>query len=411
MSILLISTDEGDFQPLGLAGPAAYLRAAGVAVQTLDLTREAEKQTEPAEIVAFSVPIFGAIAPTLVKTRELRAGGYAGPMIFYNQYAMVQPETFLLDDQCFVIMGEFEEVLVDSMQFHASGRSIGDAPFMYSRQGGRPGKNFKHKTFLPPDRSGLPHLSGYARWDGRTLGNVETMRGCAHPCSYCSVFAAYERAVVKIPEEVILADIDAVVEMGAEHITFVDADFFSTGKRGLGVVQQMKARHPSLAFDITARLDDVIRHQNLLVSLQQLGCVELTSAFEFPDESTLKILHKGITVDQMRRAVTILKEIGIRLKPTFITYNPWINQDKMSNMGGLLKDLGIEEPLDPMQAQTRLLLYKGSPLLKQVEIQSLKLSDQGTYYAWEHPDSRVDDAYAAVAGAGRDVRMRCCIKG
>jgi radical SAM superfamily enzyme YgiQ (UPF0313 family) len=411
MSILLVSADEGDFQPLGIAGPAAYLRAAGIAVQTLDMTREGEKQPDPAEMIAFSVPIFGAIEPTVVKARQLRESGYAGPMVFYNQYAMVQPETFLLDDQCFVIMGEFEEVLVESMALHSAGKPIADAPHVYSRGGARPGKNFKRQRFLPPDRSGLPHLSTYARWDGRTLGNVETMRGCAHPCSYCSVFAAYERSVIKIPEEVIMADIDAVVGMGAEHITFIDADFFSTGKRGHGVVQQMKARHPSLTFDITARLDDVIRHQSMLSSFQQLGCLEMTSAFEFPDESTLKILRKGITVDQMRRAVSILKEVGIHLKPTFITYNPWVNRDKMNVMDELLKDLGIEEPLDPMQTQTRLLLYKGSPLLKQAEIQNLRLSDRGTYYAWTHPDERVDDAYAALAGAGHDVRMRCCIKG
>jgi radical SAM superfamily enzyme YgiQ (UPF0313 family) len=316
-----------------------------------------------------------------------------------------------MDSQCFVVMGEFEEVLVESIGLHSAGRPVSDASHIYSRGGARPGKNFKRKSFLPPDRSGLPHLSTYARWDGRTIGNVETMRGCAHPCSYCSVFAAYERAVIKIPEEVILADIDNLVAMGAEHITFVDADFFSTGKRGHGVVQQMKALHPSLTFDITARLDDVIRHQELLSSLQQLGCLELTSAFEFPDESTLKILHKGITVDQMRLAVKILKEIGIRLKPTFITYNPWINLDKMKDMDRLLRDLGIDAPLDPMQAQTRLLLYKGSPLLKQTEIQDLRLSDQGTYYAWTHPDERVDDAFAELAGAGHDVRMRCCIKG
>ena len=410
MSILLVSADEGDFQPLGLAGPASYLRAAGVAVQTLDLTKESG-DLDSQEVIAFSIPIFGSIEPSVVKAREYRAKGYTGPMVFYNQYAMVQPRTFLLDDRCFVVMGEYEEVLVEIMSSHSARKPIADVPHVYSRGGAQPGKNLKHKGFLPPDREGLPHLSTYARWEGRTLGNVETMRGCAHPCSYCSVFAAYERAVIKIPEEVILADIEAVVGMGAEHITFIDADFFSTGKRGFGVVQQMKARHPSLTFDITARLDDMVRHQSMLSPLQQLGCQEITSAFEFPDDSTLKILHKGITVDQMRAAVRNVRDAGIRLKPTFITYNPWANLEQMKALEGLLKGLGINERLDPMQAQTRLLLYKGSPLLKQAEIQKLRLSDQGTYYAWEHPDERVDDAYAELAGAGHDVRMRCCIKG
>ena len=91
MSILLISADEGDFQPLGIAGPAAYLRAAGVAVQTVDLTRESGKQVDPAEMIAFSIAIFGSIEPALAKAREFRASGYTGTMVFYNQYAIVQP--------------------------------------------------------------------------------------------------------------------------------------------------------------------------------------------------------------------------------------------------------------------------------------------------------------------------------
>lgn len=411
MRIELVSTDEGEFQPLGVAGPATYLRKHGIHVDTIDLSKT-PRDLGTADLTAFSVPIFAAIDSTVKQARKLRRGGYDGPLLFYNQYATVQPETFLLDEHCYVIMGEYEEVLCDvAAAWHRSG-SLDSIAHLRSRGSPVSSKALKRERFLAPDRSSLPELKHYARTvSGALIGNVETMRGCAHACTYCSVYAAYNRRVVKIEEGVIQQDIDQVVAMGAAHITFVDADFFSTGKRGIGVIETMKARHSQLSFDITCRLDDILRYRESIPKLRDWGCTEVTTAVEFPSDRVLTAVSKRMTLQQTYDGIRFCHSIGLKLKPTFITYSPWVNKKDIESMERFIDELGLGDQIDSLQRETRLLLYKGSPLLNTAALTGVDLIERDTYFDWRHPDAAMDEAYQNVATPAAAGRKRCCIKG
>ncbi|MCP4256887.1 MAG: radical SAM protein [Planctomycetes bacterium] len=407
----LVSTNEGEFQPLGIASPAAYLRRKNYLVNTIDLSKETIGILD-ADVLAFSVPIFGSIDSSVQEASRARKEGFEGPIIFYNQYATVQPETFLLDSRCHVILGEFEEVLCDVVDRVTANRPIEGAPHVWSGQEVQPAKCFRRNEFFTPDRSTLPPLSAYARTnEGVIIGNVETMRGCAHDCTYCSVYAAYEKRVVKINEDAILQDIQNVVRMGARHITFIDADFFSTGKRGLALIEKMKERFSSLSFDITCRLDDMLRYKTILERFKQLGCVEITTAVEFPKEEVLVAVVKKITMQQTYDAIRLCQEIGIRLKPTFITYTPWITKEDLAHFEAFIQEMNIADQVDTLQRQTRLLLYKGAPLLKTGVLDNIPLVEHSTYYEWIHHDEEVDTAYLSSLTPGTTGIKRCCIKG
>jgi hypothetical protein len=409
--VQLVSFDEAGFQPLGLASPAAYLRAAGFTVDTIDVGVDKGRSFGEGDVICFSIPIFAAIGPAIDAADGLRNRGVRGPFIFYNQYATVQPESFRLDEDCHVVLGEFEEVLVSVADAVSAKKALKGRPHLWSSEPQKPAKALRRQQFLMPDRSTLPGLSHYAkRDDGKLIGNIESMRGCAHPCSYCSVFAAYERRVVKYDEQIVLEDIEQVVRHGAEHITFVDADFFSTGRRGHRILEAMAERFPGLPFDVTVRLDDIIRYKDLLPDLKKFGCVELTTACEFPTDKVLQAVNKGMTLRQMRDAVALVQEVGIEVKPTFITHNPWVSQEESAALDVFIGETGLR--IDNMQRATRLLLYKGSPLLASPEIQKLNLVDKRTYYEWAHPDPKMDARYQSLAKElGTAMPQRCCIKG
>lgn len=412
VKMVLVSLDEGDFQPLGLASPAAHIRQAGHAVDVVDRFQDMPLNWEGADAVAFSVPIFAAIQPTIREALTIRKKGFRGPIIFYNQYATVQPETFILDEDCRVVLGEYEPVLCDIAQRLAEDDGLDEVAHLWDGRSPKPAKCLKRVSDLPPDRSGLPALDLYARKNGLVVGNIETMRGCAHPCSYCSVYAAYERRVVKHEPVAIDMDIDRVVALGAEHITFVDADFFSTGQRGLQIVRAMASRHPGMPFDVTVRLDDVIRYEAAVHELREPGCVEFTTACEFPDDAVLEAVNKGMSVADMQQGLAILKGTGARVRPTFITFNPWTTKDDFGRLDRFLADAGMTDMFDEMQRTTRLLLYKGSPLLALTEVQKLSKIDMGSYYEWQHADPQTDAIYLSIDKSDASVsRKRCCIKG
>lgn len=409
MKVVLVSVDEGGFQPLGLATALPFIKQHCCQVKACDASKE--NIDSDTDLIGFSVPNFGAIEETVKQAQQLRRKGYQGLLVFYNQYATVQPETFLLDENCCVVLGEYEETLSEIVECLLCNKSFYEVDFVYSIQNKTKMKQLKRKTFLIPDRLSLPALSLYAHKEGKLVGNIETMRGCAHGCTYCSVYAAYEKKVIKIPSEIILGDIAQVVSMGATHITFIDADFFSTGKRGFRIIEEMHKKHPFLTYDITLRLDDVIRYQTLFPDLKISGCVELTSAFEFPSSRVLEVMQKKITMEQIKEALGIIRKSGIKLVSTFITYNPWVDSDDLEYFEKYLTETGLVDQIDQLQLQTRLLLYKGSPLLNTTSTKQLKLTDRGTYYEWEHPDKRVDLRYQNLNIVDDNIRKRCCIKG
>lgn len=409
--INLISTNEGEFQPLGIASPAAYLRQKEFEVHTTDALKS-PIETKGFDILAFSVPIFGAIDSTIEAAVTARQEGFSGPLVFYNQYATVQPESFIVDRNCHVILGEFEEVLCELAEQFSKNRKINDVKHTWNGQGALPEKCLKRSSFITPDRSTLPPLSTYAKTpEGKVIGNIETMRGCAHDCTYCSVYAAYSQRVIKLQEESILQDIKNCIEMGAEHITLIDADFFSTGKRGLRILEAMKGFAPDIPFDLTCRLDDVIRYEPAVKRLKELGCVEITTAVEFPSDKVLSAVVKRITLEQTYRAIKIIKDIGIKLKPTFITYSPWMTSDDLDVFEKFIKETDIAHEVDELQRQTRLLLYKGAPILNTGVLGNIKVVEHNTYYEWEHEDKKVDEAYLSSLTPGSEGIKRCCIKG
>ncbi len=124
----------------------------------------------------------------------------------------------------------------------------------------------------------------------------------------------------------------------------------------------------------------------------------------------LKEFDKRITVKDMHAGLQVLRETGLKIIPTFISYNPWANADDMIEFGKYLNATGLMEDLDEMQLKTRLLLYKGSPLLENDTVKNLALIDKGYYYDWVHTDEKVDEMYKNEV-ADTDVSMRCCIKG
>lgn len=409
MKILLISIDEVGFQPLGLACAKPYLTPFAD-VELVDASTSIEFDHHSYDLIGFSVPTFGAIEKSVEIMKKFRQEGYTNPLISYNQYATVQPSSFTIDNNCFVVMGEYETVLEEIVKAHLESKSFHTIDFVYSQENTTPSKNLKRSKFLTPDRNSLPNLANYAYKNGKLVGNIETMRGCAHGCTYCSVFAAYQKRVIKIPENIVLEDIDNVVNMGATHITFIDADFFSTGKRGIRLIEKMHAKYPHLTFDITLRLDDVVRYREFFPDLKSYGCIEVTSAFEFPSDTVLKEFEKRITLQDMDEGLAILRKTKIPIVPTFISYNPWANSEDMIEFGKYLNATELMDDIDEMQLKTRLLLYKGSPLLENKTVQELDLIDKGYHYEWKHTDTEVDQMYESEV-KDADISMRCCIKG
>ena len=411
MNVLLISCYELGHQPFGVASAAAHLLAEGKhRVECLDLSVQVidETKVREADFVGISTPMHTAIRLGVKVGGLVRELNPRCHVCYFGLYASLN-ENYLLDGFAdSVIGGEFETPLTQLVDRLAASSSEGqwdtEDPGGISFSELRAPPNLTRQRFLPPARHLLPPLEKYAHLrtsagDLRLVGYVEASRGCAHRCRHCPIPAVYEGRLRVVQREVVLADIDNLVRMGAQHINFGDPDFLNGVKHSLGIVQEMHDRHPKLSFDFTAKVEHLIQHRDAVAELAGLGCLFVLSAVESVDDRVLHYLDKGHTRADVVAALEIARAAGVAVRPSLLPFTPWTTLSGYLELLEFVENHDLVYQLDPVQYSIRLLLPPGSWLLDIPEIQPHlgSLVQEDFVYTWQHPDPRVDVLQKRVA--------------
>ncbi len=398
---LLVSTYDLGHQPFGLASPAAWLAREGCEVACLDLSKQSldEGLLARADLVAFHLPMHTATRMAASVIRKARLLNPTAHVAAYGLYAPLNADWLRTLGVQSVVGGEFEADLAALARTLAAARSGAPVPTDVT-----PGVSLAKLTFLTPDRSGLPPLSRYATLrvaDGstRVAGYTEASRGCRHLCRHCPVVPVYGGQFRVVQTDVVLADIDAQVAAGAQHITFGDPDFFNGPTHGTRIVERLHARHPSLTYDVTIKVEHLLKQRALLPLLRETGCLFVTSAVESIDDRVLAILDKGHTRADFEEAVSLCRASGLTLVPTFVPFHPWMSLDDYCDLIDTVVRLELVDHIAPIQLAIRLLVPSGSRLLELPEVRALAdaFDPRTLTHRWEHPDPRVDALQADVS--------------
>ncbi|PYQ73108.1 MAG: radical SAM protein [Acidobacteria bacterium] len=364
MQALLISTYEMGRQPFGLASPAAWLRTGGWDVVCVDVSKERlrDADVKSADVIAFHLPMHTATrlaAPVIAKARALNR---SARICAYGLYAPLNGQWLRSIGVDAVFGGEFEEELTQWAGATTQG-AVGRA--FQGRQRGpeRPAPQIPRIRFLVPDRSTLPPLSKYATLqlpDGttRAVGYTEASRGCKHLCRHCPVVPIYNGQFRIVPPGVVLADVAAQVAGGAGHITFGDPDFFNGPTHAMRIVEALHAAHPSVSYDVTIKVEHLLRHRALLPRLAETGCAL-----------------------------------------TFVAFHPWLTPESYCDLLDTIAGLDLVDHVAQIQLAIRLLLPEGSRLLTTPEMRPhVGAFDPKTLtYRWTHPDRAVDALHQEVS--------------
>jgi pyruvate-formate lyase-activating enzyme len=266
----------------------------------------------------------------------------------------------------------------------------------------------RHRHRIPV-RASLPPLTEYARLrigsEERTAGYAEASRGCRHRCRHCPVPTVYDGRYRIVAPEVVVADVASQVAAGARHITFGDPDFWNGPAHAMRVIETIHDEHPEVTFDVTIKVEHLLRHRELLGRLADAGVVFVVSAFEHTDDEVLRLLDKGHTRADMAEAARLVRDADMGLRPTWLPFTPWTTPTHLADIVRFIDEQGLWAETDPIQLTIRLLLPDGS-LLTGHEAMAPYLSgaDDGALgAAWAHPDPAMDRLaaeVAALAGGG-----------
>jgi radical SAM superfamily enzyme YgiQ (UPF0313 family) len=397
VKILLLGTYELGRQPFGLASPAAWLRKRGHAVECRDLSRQSldEATVGDAQLIVFYLPMHTATLLALQWARMVKESSPSAVLAACGLYAPLN-ESHLRAAGFSAIFGpEFESDLA------ALADEIAEGSAQQARRNGH--SRLPKLAFELPDRAGLPELRKYAHVvvpDGshRVAGYTEASRGCKHHCRHCPIVPVYAGQFRVVPREVVLGDIRQQVAAGAQHVTFGDPDFFNGVTHATRIVDDLHREFPQLTYDVTIKIEHLLRHADVLPKLAKTGCLFVTSAVESLDDEVLRKLEKGHTRADFLRALELFANAGLALEPTFVPFTPWTTGDSYLDLLETIASRDLIAAVPSIQLAIRLLIPSRSRLLELPEIAGIAgaFDAEKLVYPWRHSLPDVDALAARV---------------
>jgi radical SAM superfamily enzyme YgiQ (UPF0313 family) len=397
----LISTYELGHQPLHVASPAGALLSAGHDVRCVDLAVDPwdAESLAWAEAVACSVPMHTAMRLALTVCAEIRHRRPDIALCLYGLYAGLDaaladtPRVGLVDMS---VAGEYEPRLVAWVDGLAGRQPPADAT-------GQAFVELRRGRFGLPARHLLPPLDRYARLavagELRLAGYVEASHGCAHRCRHCPVPVVYDGRTRLVGEDAVVADVAQLVALGARHITFGDPDFLNGPHHARRVVEAVHVSFPDVTFDVTAKVEHVLRHRDLWPTLARAGCLFVVSAFESASDTVLALLDKGHTVADELEAVAVLRAAAIEPRPSLMPFTPWSSARDILDLLDLVAYCDLVGNVDPVHYSIRLLVPPGSLLLASGALDGIVGPYDADHlgWTWRSPDTRLDAVQRDIA--------------
>ena len=394
LKVLLISTYELGRQPFGLASPAAWLRADGFQTTSLDLSRQSldEEAVRTARLIAFYLPMHTATRIAVRALERVRTLNPSAHLCGFGLYAPVNSGLLRRLGIGTILGGEFEQGLLSlarRLEVRAPDPGLPQV---------EPEISLARQNFLVPYRGDLPPLEKYAHLtlpddSTRVAGYTEASRGCKHLCRHCPIVPVYKGTFRIVQREVVLEDIRRQVAAGAQHITFGDPDFFNGVGHAMQIVEALHREHPVLSYDVTIKVEHLLKHAGRLPALRETGCAFVTTAVESVDDDALRILDKGHTRADFIRLAGLMRGLGLFLVPTFVPFTPWTTLEGYEDLLATLIRLGLVEHVPPVQLTIRLLIPAGSRLLEVLPLHNASIGpfqQEALSYPWANSDRKVD---------------------
>lgn len=318
--------------PLNIAMLASYIRTHGrfeCSIADFEII-PGENPSRMADIILAENPKYVCFTtlsprfPTVVRiARELRRKRPDIITVIGGPHVTGAPQVSLDDAVSYGIIGEGEEVLLELLGLLEQGRDPSRIANLVFRADGRtivnPMRPFiRDIDALPFPAWDLMRIQEYldpAYFDGPHLA-LFSSRGCPHDCAFCASGVTWKRRLRVRSVENVIAELQQITgKYGIHNVMFWDDNFAARKDRALALCETIKARDLRIKYTVQIRADQV--SEELLVALKESGCAFAAIGVESGNESMLAGVGKNETKDQFRRAIALMKKIGV---PSIASY-------------------------------------------------------------------------------------------
>jgi radical SAM superfamily enzyme YgiQ (UPF0313 family) len=288
-----------------------------------------------------------------------------------------------------IVRGEGEETIKELIKNIEKGAPLNEVKGITFREKNKiidtePRPFIKNIDDIPfPSRDLLPiHLY---KFNGVKYTTMLTSRGCPFKCSFCSssrLFGGYWRG--RSPENVIEEMKIIYEEYGIKNIEFIDDTFTLNQERAEKICNEIIKQGWDISWGASSRVDTLSK--KLVEKMKKAGCWIVYLGIESGSQEILNAIGKGITLEQVKKAVKILKDVGIQVLGSFII---GFIQDTKKTIKETIK---FAKNLNLDYAQFSILTpYPGTPIFDYAKKNNMLLTENWSRYTAIEPIIKIKE--------------------
>jgi len=182
-------------------------------------------------------------------------------------------------------------------------------------------------TSAPPlenlDAVGIPaaHLEADFLDDVGQLAYLSTSRGCPATCNFCNTPEFWGSSIRFRSATSVVEEMRLLRERhGLTYVSFRDDTFTANRARILDLMARIQASGLHPLWNCQSRVNLV--DEERLVAMKRAGCEFMQFGVEHASERVLALLDKGTNMKQARRALELVRKVGLNLGVYLITGIP-----------------------------------------------------------------------------------------
>jgi radical SAM superfamily enzyme YgiQ (UPF0313 family) len=242
-------------------------------------------------------------------------------------YPIAMKEKCLTDSIDAVVTGEGEITVVEMLDRLKEGRGLEGVKGVAYRLDGNIYVNpprpliddldsipFPKRELLGDSNLYLPPPATYKR---KPVAVMITSRGCNRQCIFCFQMDKTRRSGIRFRSiDNVLKEIELCLKQGYREIKFLDDTFAANYQRAMDIASEIKRRGLDFTWFASACVNQV--DKPLLRAFKEAGCWAVLFGVESGVQKNLNTIRKGITLEQVRKAVRAAKEVGLKVSTPFM---------------------------------------------------------------------------------------------
>ena len=351
--------------PLGLGYLAAWLEREAHDVSIFNGTLyKADERDFLKEIKSFSPDLIGISVMTrahnktkkLIKTIKEEMEKFP-PIVIGGPQITAAPEIVFKDlNADFAIFGEGEQTLSELVKYLTNGKENFEeiSGLVFKDINGKIHQNAPRPLMdnldilpypawhlMPPNKYRVAPILAPAK--GWPIAQVMTGRGCPYNCSFCASNSTWKRRLRLRSAEHVLGEIRMLVrDYGVKEIHFCDDSFTSNMKRAEEICDMIINDGLKIHWQCPNGIRGDRINNNLLKKMKKSGCYAVGLGVESGNAAILKRIDKKLNLEDIKKTLLRLREVGILSYGFFILGLPGDTKQSIKET----VDFAINNPFD-----------------------------------------------------------------